>query len=105
MIYDNVDMVSTQGLYNNKKSNFAEQDLYYGPENKRECPCDTCPMNLECLKNATECSAMRNWCSKGDYWDTDGWDTKKVFDKKTKKKVDVKYWRLSDVQRLIRGVA
>ena len=42
-----------------------------GPENKRECPCDTCPMNLECLTNATECSAMRNWCSKGDFADKD----------------------------------
>ena len=42
-----------------------------GPENKRECPCDTCPMNLECLTNATECSAMRNWCSKGDFTDKD----------------------------------
>ena len=42
-----------------------------GPENKRECPCVTCPMNLECLTNATECSAMRNWCSKGDFADKD----------------------------------
>jgi len=28
-------------------------------------------MNLECLENATECSAMRNWCSKGDFKDKD----------------------------------
>jgi len=28
-------------------------------------------MMNECLKNATECSAMRNWCSKGDYADKD----------------------------------
>lgn len=42
-----------------------------GPENKRECPCDTCPMMQQCLENATECSAMRNWCSKGDYADKD----------------------------------
>jgi len=95
-------------VYNGKgtKTEYGDgNEYYYGPENKRECPCDTCPMFDTCLKNATECSAMRNWCSSGDYWDTDGWDTKKVFDKKTKKKVDVKYWRLSDVQRLIRGVA
>jgi len=95
-------------VYNGRgtKTEYGDgNEYYYGPENKRECPCDTCPMFDTCLKNATECSAMRNWCSSGDYWDTDGWDTKKVFDKKTKKKVDVKYWRLSDVQRLIRGVA
>ena len=95
-------------VYNGKgtKTEYGDgNEYYYGPENKKECPCDTCPMFDTCLKNATECSAMRNWCSSGDYWDTDGWDTKKVFDKKTKKKVDVKYWRLSDVQRLIRGVA
>jgi hypothetical protein len=46
-------------------------EVHTGPENKRECPCDTCPMNLECLDNATECSAMRNWCSKGDFKDKD----------------------------------
>ena len=42
-----------------------------GPENKRECPCDTCPMMEQCLAIATECSAMRNWCSKGDFADKD----------------------------------
>ena len=95
-------------VYNGKgtKTEYGDgNEYYYGPENAKECPCDTCPMMQQCMDNATECSAMRNWCSSGDYWDTDGWDTKKVFDKKTKKKVDVKYWRLSDVQRLIRGVS
>ena len=43
----------------------------YGCASKRECPCDTCPMNMNCLENSTECSAMRNWCSKGDYTDKD----------------------------------
>ena len=46
-------------------------EFHSGPENKRECPCDTCPMNTACLENVTECSAMRNWCSKGDYNDAD----------------------------------
>lgn len=46
-------------------------EYHTGPENKRECPCDTCPMMNECLANATECSAMRNWCSKGDFADKD----------------------------------
>ena len=52
----------------------------FGPENKRDIPCDTCPMNTLCMDNATECSAMRNWCSKGDYAD-------------------------KDVQRLVRGIS
>ena len=43
----------------------------YGCASKRECPCDTCPMSAKCLADATECSAMRNWCSKGDYTDKD----------------------------------
>jgi len=45
--------------------------MHYGPENKRECPCDTCPLFEQCLSAQTECSAMRNWCSKGDYKDSD----------------------------------
>jgi len=43
----------------------------YGCASKRECPCDTCPNVNNCTVNATECSAMRNWCSKGDYADKD----------------------------------
>ena len=69
-----------QGIFNHKKSSINHEEMHYGPENKKECPCDTCPMNTACLENATECSAMRNWCSKGDYKD-------------------------SDLQRLIRGIA
>ena len=46
-------------------------EVHLGPENKRECPCDTCPLYEACLTNQTECSAMRNWCSKGDFKDTD----------------------------------
>ena len=46
-------------------------EYHSGPENKRECPCDTCPLFEQCLANVTECSAMRNWCSKGDYKDKD----------------------------------
>ena len=53
------------------KSEFSETEVHYGPENKRECPCDTCPMMQQCLDNGTECSAMRNWCSKGDFADKD----------------------------------
>ena len=42
-----------------------------GPENKRECPCDTCPLFDQCAVNGTECSAFRNWGTDGDYKDTD----------------------------------
>ena len=54
------------------KGDYVENiETVYGPENKRECPCDTCPMMNACQANATECSAMRNWCSKGDFKDKD----------------------------------
>ena len=83
--------------------NSAEVEHNYGPENKKDCPCDTCPMMMACGDKGTECAAFRNWATKGDYWDTDGWDTKTVLNNKTKKKVEVKYWHKSDVQRLIRA--
>jgi len=101
-----------QGIYDSVRSNIIHEDQHYGPENKKDCPCDTCPMFDTCKVDMTECSAMRNWCSTGDYWDTDGWDTKTVIrlvnhghghNKTTKKKVEVKYWHKSDVQRLIRA--
>ena len=61
-------------VYNGKgtKTEYGDgNEYYYGPENKRECPCDTCPLYEQCLKDVTECSAMRNWCSKGNYKDKD----------------------------------
>ena len=61
------DMEAYRGI--GKGENDTETTFIPGPENKRECPCDTCPMNTMCLENATECSAMRNWCSKGDFQD------------------------------------
>jgi len=60
-----------QGIYSSVRSNINHEEMHYGPENKRECPCDTCPMMNSCLEDQTECSAMRNWCSKGDFKDTD----------------------------------
>ena len=54
------------------KSEYAESNCEeYGVASKRECPCDTCPLMKVCQADATECSAMRNWCSKGDYADKD----------------------------------
>ena len=60
-----------QGIFTSKRSNINHEEMHYGPENKKDCPCDTCPMMQQCLENVTECSAMRNWCSKGDFADKD----------------------------------
>ena len=60
-----------QGIFSHKKSAINHEEMHYGPENKRECPCDTCLLFNQCLEKATECSAMRNWCSKGDFKDKD----------------------------------
>ena len=62
--------------YNGKGTKFSDEEFVptvevYGCANKRECPCDTCPNVSVCKENATECSAMRNWCSKGDFKDKD----------------------------------
>ena len=54
------------------KSEYSEvTENHYGPENKRDCPCDTCPLYDQCAKEGTECSAFRNWGTDGDYKDTD----------------------------------
>ena len=60
-----------QGIFTGKKSAINHEEMHYGPENKRACPCDTCPLYEACAEDGTECSAMRNWCSKGDYKDKD----------------------------------
>ena len=46
-------------------------EYHTGPENKKECPCDTCPMFDACAVNGTECSAFRNWGTNGDYKEVD----------------------------------
>ena len=71
LIIDELSTSVGQGIFTSRKSAINHEEMHYGPENKRECPCDTCPMNTACLENVTECSAMRNWCSKGDYNDAD----------------------------------
>ena len=55
-----------------KKSNFANQEIFYGPESKMEIPCDTCKFATQCEVNETECSAFKVWTTKGFY------DVKKV---------------------------
>ena len=83
---------------------FQRVDEILGPMNVKDCHCITCPLAATCMVNATECSAFRNWCSTGDYLDTDGLDMKTVVDKKTKKKSSEKVWRVSDVGRLVRSM-
>ena len=79
IMYDNAAMISTQGMYNNKKSNVAGEDIHYGPKNKKEDPCGTCPKAATCKY---ECKAFTAWCDTGNYVD----GTVGVF-KKTAKKV------------------
>ena len=67
MLYDNELMSCSQGMYNNKRSNVAGLDLYYGPENKMELPCDTCSMMEQCAADVTECSAFKSWTTNGEY--------------------------------------
>ena len=62
--YDNEVMISTQGMYNNKKSNFADQDIYYGPNNKKSVPCDPCSNADTCQY---ECKAFTAWIDTGNY--------------------------------------
>ena len=71
LIIDELSTSVGQGVFTSRKSAINHEEMNYGPENKRECPCDTCPMAQQCLENGTECSAMRNWCSKGDFADKD----------------------------------
>ena len=47
-----------------KKSNVAAQDIYYGPTNKKDDPCSTCPLAATCVH---ECKAFTMWIDKGDY--------------------------------------
>ena len=60
-----------QGIFSYKKSAINHEEMHYGPENKKDCPCDTCPMFDACATNGTECSAFRNWGTNGDFKDAD----------------------------------
>jgi len=48
------------------KSNVSAQDIYYGPKNKKDDPCGTCPKAATC---GYECKAFTAWCDTGDYWE------------------------------------
>ena len=108
IMYDNEVMVSSQGMYNNKKSNFAGEDVYYGPANKMSIPCNSCPLAATC---GYECKAFTQWIDEGVYWDKTAMDWKKeavkdkngkvimikVKGKMKKKMIDVQYERVCEV--------
>ena len=54
----------SEAMSGSKKSNVAAQDIYYGPTNKKEDPCSTCPLAATCVH---ECKAFTVWIDKGDY--------------------------------------
>ena len=67
MLYDNELISATQGLYNNKKSNYANEEVYYGPTNAKNDPCSTCPKFDACADALIYCKALRWWYNKGTY--------------------------------------
>ena len=54
----------SEAMSGSKKSNVAAQDIYYGPTNKKEDPCSTCPLAATCVH---ECKAFTAWCDTGNY--------------------------------------
>ena len=42
-------------------------DIHYSVLNKKELPCEGCPMYDICRTEGIECRAFRNWVSTGDY--------------------------------------
>ena len=68
----------SEAMSGSKKSNVAALDIYYGPTNKKENPCSTCPLAATCVH---ECKAFTAWCDTGNYVD----GTVGVFKKNPKK--------------------
>ena len=56
----------SEAMSGSKKSNAAAQDIYYGPTNKKDDPCSTCPLAATCVH---ECKAFTAWCDTGNYVD------------------------------------
>ena len=63
--------MDVQYVFSGYESEQCKPEEVFGPENKRECPCDTCPMYDACAVKGTECSAFRNWGTNGDFKDVD----------------------------------
>jgi len=53
------------------KSEYATEEVFLGPTNEREIPCDDCSNKAACTISGGECSAFRVWCTKGTFKDED----------------------------------
>ena len=71
MIWADMENYMGKGWKDETDAIYNTTEVHTGPENKRECPCDTCPLFDACAADGTECSAFRNWGTNGDFKDTD----------------------------------
>ena len=71
MIWADMENYMGKGWKDETDAIYNTTEVHTGPENKRECPCDTCPLFDACAANGTECSAFRNCGTNGDFKDTD----------------------------------
>ena len=71
LIWADMENYMGKGWKDDTDAIYNTTEVHTGPENKRECPCDTCPLFEQCAANGTECSAFRNWGTNGDFKDTD----------------------------------
>ena len=71
LIWADMENYMGKGWKDDTDAIYNTTEFHTGPENKRECPCDTCPLFEQCAANGTECSAFRNWGTNGDFKDTD----------------------------------
>ena len=71
MIWADMENYMGKGWKDETDAIYNTTEVHTGPENKRECPCDTCPLFDACAAKGTECSAFRNWGTNGDFKDTD----------------------------------
>ena len=69
-VYADMENYMGRGVKGEYDADVAD-DYIPGPTNKRDRPCDDCPMMSKCLADATECKAMRHWYSAGNYKDSD----------------------------------
>ena len=71
LIWADMENYMGKGWKDDTDAIYNTTEVHTGPENKRECPCDTCPLFEQCAANGTECSAFRNWGTNGDFKDAD----------------------------------
>ena len=70
------------------KSNVALIDIHYGPNNKKEAPCDSCSKAATC---GYECKAFTAWCDTGNYWEGGYVEVEKVLTGQSNGKVYFDY--------------